>query len=198
MPSRAARSRRHRAEGAEAQSRRTLTRLRRSSPMHSSSCRSSAQPRAASPLTWRVLSGPRWNERRRADSRGFGARVFRLSATRHSNRACTRSLVHRADEKPTERPPAQLDTGTAPIATPALLRIPAPPSRRSSSDSAAGEIEHRRMRGLLAAAMLLLVGSAVGLLLARSNGNSNAAPTAPSVEKPATGAAGGTPIKNSR
>jgi hypothetical protein len=34
---------------------------------------------------------------------------------------------------------------------------------------APGDIEHRRMRGLLAAAMLLLVGGAVGLLLARSN-----------------------------
>jgi eukaryotic-like serine/threonine-protein kinase len=34
---------------------------------------------------------------------------------------------------------------------------------------APGEIEHRRMRGLLAAAMLLMVGSAVGLLLARMN-----------------------------
>ena len=38
------------------------------------------------------------------------------------------------------------------------------------------DIEHRRMRGLLAAAMLLLVGSAVGLLLARSGGDVKEAP----------------------
>jgi serine/threonine-protein kinase len=43
------------------------------------------------------------------------------------------------------------------------------------------EIEHRRMRGILAAAMLLLVGSALGLLLARAptdaKGSSPAKPT---------------------
>jgi serine/threonine-protein kinase len=44
-----------------------------------------------------------------------------------------------------------------------------------------GEIEHRRMRGLLAAAMLLLVGSAIGLLIARSNAGAQApSPSAPS------------------
>jgi eukaryotic-like serine/threonine-protein kinase len=37
-----------------------------------------------------------------------------------------------------------------------------------------GEIEHRRMRGLLAAAMLLLVGGAIGLLIARSNAGARA------------------------
>jgi serine/threonine-protein kinase len=39
-----------------------------------------------------------------------------------------------------------------------------------------GELEHRRMRALLAAAMLLLVGSALGLLLARSGGDSRSTP----------------------
>ena len=42
-----------------------------------------------------------------------------------------------------------------------------------------GDIEHRRMRGLLAAAMLLLVGSAIGLLLARSSGSASAPAAAP-------------------
>jgi serine/threonine protein kinase len=54
------------------------------------------------------------------------------------------------------------------------------------------EIEHRRMRGLIAAAMLLLVGSAIGLLVARSNSNAQppaasagaAAPSAPAVNTP--------------
>jgi hypothetical protein len=33
-----------------------------------------------------------------------------------------------------------------------------------------GDVEHRRMRGLIAAVMLILVGSGVGLLLARFGG----------------------------
>lgn len=42
-----------------------------------------------------------------------------------------------------------------------------------------GEIEHRRMRGLIAAFMLLLVGGALGLLLSRSSSSApaNATPT---------------------
>lgn len=61
--------------------------------------------------------------------------------------------------------------------------LPAPgdaaePALLSSAElvAAADDIEHRRMRGLLAAAMLLLVGSALGLLLARSS-SSSVAPT---------------------
>jgi len=56
------------------------------------------------------------------------------------------------------------------------------------------EIEHRRLRGVLAAIMLLLVGSAVGLLLARQNAASVPAPAPPSVSpatSPATPAAPG-------
>lgn len=49
------------------------------------------------------------------------------------------------------------------------------------SRSAEDEIEHRRMRGILAAAMLLLVGSALGLLLARSGPESAPAPASPAV-----------------
>jgi serine/threonine-protein kinase len=53
------------------------------------------------------------------------------------------------------------DTATQVVADPSKYwsEAPLPP----------GEIEHRRMRGLLAAAMLLLVGGAIGLLIARSN-----------------------------
>ena len=54
------------------------------------------------------------------------------------------------------------------------------------------DIEHRRLRGLLAAAMLLLVGSALGLLLARSNGSSSddsqPTPSNQPAPKPPTGA----------
>jgi serine/threonine-protein kinase len=46
------------------------------------------------------------------------------------------------------------------------------------------DIEHRRMRGLLAAAMLLLVGSAIGLLLARSSGGASAPAAAPAANSP--------------
>jgi serine/threonine-protein kinase len=41
------------------------------------------------------------------------------------------------------------------------------------------DIQHRRLRGVLAAAMLLLVGSALGLLLARPDGAAQAAPSEP-------------------
>jgi serine/threonine-protein kinase len=43
-----------------------------------------------------------------------------------------------------------------------------PTSTMVSPAAGADDIEHRRMRGILAAAMLLLVGSALGLLLARA------------------------------
>jgi eukaryotic-like serine/threonine-protein kinase len=74
--------------------------------------------------------------------------------------------------------PAADDRTDSPIAQPA----PAANTPPAEDAVPQGEIEHRRMRGLLAAAMLLLVGSAVGLLLARSAQSSK---TAPPVEKPA-------------
>jgi eukaryotic-like serine/threonine-protein kinase len=58
------------------------------------------------------------------------------------------------------------------------------------------EIEHRRLRGILAAVMLLLVGSAVGLLLARQNTVVTPAPTAPSVSPIDTGPAPTAPKRN--
>src|SRR5688572_27681318 len=47
------------------------------------------------------------------------------------------------------------------------------------------EIEHRRMRGILAAAMLLLVGSALGLLLARAPTDAGSSPSQPPNHQPA-------------
>ena len=55
----------------------------------------------------------------------------------------------------------------------------------SEAELVPGEIEHRRMRGLLAAAMLLLVGGAIGLLLARSNAGAPAPASRPSSHVPA-------------
>ncbi|HEY3496520.1 MAG TPA: serine/threonine-protein kinase [Polyangiaceae bacterium] len=46
------------------------------------------------------------------------------------------------------------------------------------------DIQHRRLRGVLAATMLLLVGSALGLLLARSSPAEPAAAPAPSAQGP--------------
>jgi serine/threonine-protein kinase len=83
------------------------------------------------------------------------------------------------EEKPTERPGAAETAGDAPVQQSTQRSIP-PPVEEQAAVLPAGEIEHRRMRGLLAAAMLLLVGGAVGLLVARSNDK------APPAEKPAT------------
>jgi serine/threonine-protein kinase len=73
---------------------------------------------------------------------------------------------------PSSRQAAALGAGLndAPIEAPLPTAPPEHPA------VAPVDIEHRRMRGLLAAAMLLLVGSAIGLLLARSGGGSSAAP----------------------
>ena len=81
-----------------------------------------------------------------------------------------------------------LDTREAEVT--AILASPPVPTEDTATQVAAeplkywseaplppGEIEHRRMRGLLAAAMLLLVGGAIGLLIARSN--AGVAPPAP-------------------
>jgi eukaryotic-like serine/threonine-protein kinase len=83
------------------------------------------------------------------------------------------------EEKPTERPGAAETAGEAPVQQSTQRSIP-PAAEEQAAVLPAGDIEHRRMRGLLAAAMLLLVGGAVGLLVARSNDK------APPVEKPAT------------
>jgi serine/threonine-protein kinase len=49
-----------------------------------------------------------------------------------------------------------------------IAEVPGPGTSMQVSGPSNEEIEHRRMRGILAAAMLLLVGSALGLLLARA------------------------------
>jgi serine/threonine-protein kinase len=85
--------------------------------------------------------------------------------------------VARPAEPQSEYPSAADTTGDAQPG----LASKNPPAAEPEAVVPAGEIEHRRMRGLLAAAMLLLVGSAVGLLLARSAQN----PKTPPVEKPA-------------
>jgi hypothetical protein len=60
-----------------------------------------------------------------------------------------------------------------------------PPGSASMVVLSNEEIEHRRMRGILAAAMLLLVGSALGLLLARAPAESkNGAPQTPKTSQP--------------
>ena len=85
--------------------------------------------------------------------------------------------VHTIPQQASEYPAPAPNPSSAPVAS------PAPVSPEAPGDDvlpAPGEIEHRRMRGLLAAAMLLLVGSAVGLLVARYGAS------APAVEKPTT------------
>jgi serine/threonine-protein kinase len=79
-------------------------------------------------------------------------------------------------------------TGTPPGSSPHAAPPPLPAQQEASdvaatlvSRSADDEIEHRRMRGVLAAAMLLLVGSALGLLLARSGPEPAQAPASPAV-----------------
>jgi serine/threonine-protein kinase len=76
--------------------------------------------------------------------------------------------------------------GGAPPSSPATSSAPLPAPPEASdvaatlvSRSADGEIEHRRMRGILAATMLLLVGSALGLLVARSGPEPAPAPASP-------------------
>jgi eukaryotic-like serine/threonine-protein kinase len=112
-------------------------------------------------------------------------------------------LAQASEDRRTERPGAVFSAG---LAGAAPLAAPAPASEVPAAGEAAakvpvaidaiapdaveamapGALEHRRMRGLLAAAMLLLVGGALGLLLARSNSSSKPAPAPSSVEKPAS------------
>jgi serine/threonine-protein kinase len=81
----------------------------------------------------------------------------------------------------TGTPPSSPMTSSGPLAAPSEASdIAATMVSRSAED----EIEHRRMRGILAAAMLLLVGSALGLILARSGPEAPPAPV-PSVVAPA-------------
>ena len=69
---------------------------------------------------------------------------------------------------PTQSAPTPLQSAQPPAAPPVATR---------------DAIEHRRIRGLLAAAMLLLVGSALGLLLARSSDEPDAAPAKTSAQQ---------------
>jgi len=69
------------------------------------------------------------------------------------------------------RPPRVADSKT-PLSESHDTRVETP-SHRELEPPVPDDIEHRRMRALMAAAMLLLVGSAVGLLLARMGGASS-------------------------
>jgi serine/threonine-protein kinase len=55
------------------------------------------------------------------------------------------------------------------VGTRARAKVPVTKTDWTSRTFASSEIEHRRLRGLLAAAMLLLVGSALGLLASHRN-----------------------------
>jgi serine/threonine-protein kinase len=78
----------------------------------------------------------------------------------------------------TGTPPSSPITSTGPLtAPPEASDVAATMVSRSAED----EIEHRRMRGILAAAMLLLVGSALGLILARSGPEPQPAPASTAV-----------------
>jgi len=95
----------------------------------------------------------------------------------------TRSLAAPAE------PISEVSSELVPSATMNSLEPGAGPTDPSGASAtlvsrSAEDIEHRRVRGILAAAMLLLVGSALGLLLARSGPEAPAAP-APSATQPA-------------
>jgi serine/threonine-protein kinase len=88
---------------------------------------------------------------------------------RHTPSQITRSLLPSALEADTD--PTGVSPGTL------WERVSRDLLEGHASPPAAAEIEHRRMRGLLAAVMLLLVGGALGLILARSHdGPKDAAP----------------------
>jgi serine/threonine-protein kinase len=79
---------------------------------------------------------------------------------------------HRDPARSYSRPKNAIDgqttpTGPSQVTLDQITELPGASTTMVSAPSNE-EIEHRRMRGILAAAMLLLVGSALGLLLARA------------------------------
>jgi 2,3-bisphosphoglycerate-independent phosphoglycerate mutase len=88
----------------------------------------------------------------------------------------------RSHSRPKAAPESQTPTGSSRVTADQITEIPANSMVVLSNE----EIEHRRMRGILAAAMLLLVGSALGLLLARAPAESKSnAPNPPNTRQPA-------------
>jgi serine/threonine-protein kinase len=81
--------------------------------------------------------------------------------------------------------PSSIQSKSGSTGRPETSTEPRPPAPSQAAVLPA-DIEHRSMRGLLAAAMLLLVGSAIGVLLARSGDDASATPSAdtPTASKP--------------
>jgi serine/threonine-protein kinase len=111
-----------------------------------------------------------------ANTRAVGSFV---QSTFEAGLAERRALIRQAPEQQRDpksshfRPKPTLDgqttpTGTSQVKVGQISELPGANTSTLVSPTSNEEIEHRRMRGLLAAAMLLLVGSALGLLLARA------------------------------
>jgi serine/threonine-protein kinase len=91
---------------------------------------------------------------------------------------------HRDVARSYSRPKATLEgqptpTGPSEITVNQISELPGANTSTLVSAPSSEEIEHRRMRGILAAAMLLLVGSALGLLLARAPTDAKSTSPAP-------------------
>jgi serine/threonine-protein kinase len=125
-------------------------------------------------------------------TRAVGAYV---ESTFEAGLAERRELIRQAPEQHREpshsqsRPRATSEhatpNGPTPITAEQITTLP-PPAESVPLGPTNEEIEHRRMRGVLAAAMLLLVGSALGLLLARAPAGKPSAPNAPTPHGPAS------------
>jgi len=101
----------------------------------------------------------------RAESNDVGAIVSTLFGPELAER---REKIRNEPGTPIDfTPPFALPTTKPPGSAP-------PPPPRSLPP---GEIEHRRMRGLIAAIMLILVGSALGLILSRNSPDTKPQPT---------------------
>jgi eukaryotic-like serine/threonine-protein kinase len=116
-----------------------------------------------------------------------------VSTTFEKGLAERRELVRQAPEQQRDvtrashsRPKAALDsqtpTGPTQVTADQITEVPPNDSMVILSNE---EIEHRRMRGILAAAMLLLVGSALGLLLGRAPAETKSnTPNPPNTQQP--------------
>jgi serine/threonine-protein kinase len=121
---------------------------------------------------------------RRALIRDASGHVELTSPTDRTSEAHSRVMTA-SGERPIAEPRAVSDESPGPDSA-----SRGEPGSTLPTVATADPMEHARLRNLLAAAMLLLVGSAVGLLLARSGPSSNPAPAA-SVHAPNhTGSAG--------
>jgi hypothetical protein len=130
-----------------------------------------------------------------ATTRAVGAFV---ESTFEAGLAERRELIRQAPEQQRDpksshsRPKASLEgqatpTGPSQVTPGQISELPGANTSTLVSPTSNEEIEHRRMRGLLAAAMLLLVGSALGLLLARAPTEAKSpSPNPPTHHQPAS------------